>query len=164
MFVHLVVGYLFLSYDCCMCRLIFYWFDFLVFFFSSRRRHTRCALVTGVQTCALPISLRRHLVQQCEEALHEAVAAEGRVPEGGQLLVEVAVLAAMDGLLTDEALDLLGPLGVVDAVALGPNAADDEVLALGELIGRAHACTLVTNVHLVFPLLLENTNHALITK
>src|SRR3546814_10415409 len=29
---------------------------FLCFFFcSSRRRHTRCALVTGVQTCALPI-------------------------------------------------------------------------------------------------------------
>src|SRR3546814_12391532 len=27
------------------------------FFFSSRRRHTSCALVTGVQTCALPISL-----------------------------------------------------------------------------------------------------------
>src|SRR3546814_5790359 len=25
------------------------------FFFSSRRRHTRCALVTGVQTCTLPI-------------------------------------------------------------------------------------------------------------
>src|SRR3546814_18611797 len=33
--------------DCCGC-------DFL---FSSRRRHTRCALVTGVQTCALPISI-----------------------------------------------------------------------------------------------------------
>src|SRR3546814_426628 len=34
------------------------WFDLevmLLFFFSSRRRHTRCALVTGVQTCALPI-------------------------------------------------------------------------------------------------------------
>src|SRR3546814_5260326 len=29
---------------------------YLFFFFSSRRRHTRCALVTGVQTCALPIS------------------------------------------------------------------------------------------------------------
>src|SRR3546814_4312802 len=28
---------------------------FLFVFFSSRRRHTRCALVTGVQTCALPI-------------------------------------------------------------------------------------------------------------
>src|SRR3546814_19092538 len=29
-----------------------------LFFFSSRRRHTRCALVTGVQTCALPIYVR----------------------------------------------------------------------------------------------------------
>src|SRR3546814_7088611 len=29
-----------------------------MFLFSSRRRHTRCALVTGVQTCALPISGR----------------------------------------------------------------------------------------------------------
>src|SRR3546814_7197977 len=44
----------------------------LFFFFSSRRRHTRCALVTGVQTCALPISaddvraeiyLRRHRME-----------------------------------------------------------------------------------------------------
>src|SRR3546814_2696007 len=34
-----------------------YIFWFPVFFFSSRRRHTRCALVTGVQTCALPIYL-----------------------------------------------------------------------------------------------------------
>src|SRR3546814_11990154 len=31
-------------------------YDWICFvFFSSRRRHTRCALVTGVQTCALPI-------------------------------------------------------------------------------------------------------------
>src|SRR3546814_17408810 len=30
---------------------------FLSFFFSSRRRHTSCALVTGVQTCALPASI-----------------------------------------------------------------------------------------------------------
>src|SRR3546814_704012 len=36
------------------CRLP--WCLFFIFFFSSRRRHTRCALVTGVQTCALPIS------------------------------------------------------------------------------------------------------------
>src|SRR3546814_5884766 len=28
---------------------------YFCFFFSSRRRHTICALVTGVQTCALPI-------------------------------------------------------------------------------------------------------------
>src|SRR3546814_17330383 len=31
---------------------------YFVFFFSSRRRHTNCALVTGVQTCALPICPR----------------------------------------------------------------------------------------------------------
>src|SRR3546814_4705122 len=40
------------------------------FFFSSRRRHTRCALVTGVQTCALPISSiarlqPRYDIEQC---------------------------------------------------------------------------------------------------
>src|SRR5213076_3072123 len=29
---------------------------FVIFFFSSRRRHTRWLVVTGVQTCALPIS------------------------------------------------------------------------------------------------------------
>src|SRR3546814_19076652 len=32
------------------------------FFFSSRRRHTRCALVTGVQTCALPICIPRDFI------------------------------------------------------------------------------------------------------
>src|SRR3546814_10290328 len=31
----------------------------ICFFFSSRRRHTRCALVTGVQTCALPICIMK---------------------------------------------------------------------------------------------------------
>src|SRR3546814_9187963 len=37
-------------------------FCLLSVFFSSRRRHTRCALVTGVQTCALPICHgERHL-------------------------------------------------------------------------------------------------------
>src|SRR3546814_4605498 len=35
-----------------------------LFFFSSRRRHTRCALVTGVQTCALPIYRRFHHCQK----------------------------------------------------------------------------------------------------
>src|SRR3546814_20145448 len=34
----------------------------MYFFFSSRRRHTSCALVTGVQTCALPIFLTRALI------------------------------------------------------------------------------------------------------
>src|SRR3546814_6121621 len=49
----------------CVC----YLFD-LLFFFSSRRRHTRCALVTGVQTCALPIYLAQ--VRLCSAALGSA--------------------------------------------------------------------------------------------
>src|SRR3546814_17587891 len=39
-------------------RIVIMWF-----FLSSRRRHTRCALVTGVQTCALPISVVALLIQ-----------------------------------------------------------------------------------------------------
>src|SRR3546814_6396895 len=38
-----------------MCTYFFFLY-LLLFFFSSRRLHTRCALLTGVQTCALPIS------------------------------------------------------------------------------------------------------------
>src|SRR3546814_2456515 len=35
------------------------------FFFSSRRRHTSCALVTGVQTCALPICIGWATMRRC---------------------------------------------------------------------------------------------------
>src|SRR3546814_8643206 len=42
---------LFYMHVCLLCDIGF----LCIFFFSSRRRHTRCALVTGVQTCALPI-------------------------------------------------------------------------------------------------------------
>src|SRR5213078_5065161 len=40
-------------------------FCFCFFFFSSRRRHTRFELVTGVQTCALPISDRSKTKCRC---------------------------------------------------------------------------------------------------
>src|SRR3546814_17006808 len=42
-----------------------------IVFFSSRRRHTSCALVTGVQTCALPIWQARvqELVQEVSDDL-----------------------------------------------------------------------------------------------
>src|SRR3546814_1890449 len=51
--------------------------------FSSRRRHTRCALVTGVQTCALPICVTRVAIvapgftADCLETLEE-LAIRGR--------------------------------------------------------------------------------------
>src|SRR3546814_9634525 len=48
--------------------LLFLFCMFSFFFFSSRRRHTRCALVTGVQTCALPI-LRIERVEGRMEAV-----------------------------------------------------------------------------------------------
>src|SRR3546814_11547854 len=41
-----------------------------MFFLSSRRRHTSCALVTGVQTCALPISERSPYAAQAPRAHH----------------------------------------------------------------------------------------------
>src|SRR3546814_5633423 len=48
-------------------------YELLCFFFASKRRHTRFALVTGVQTCALPIWLaaeeekRRQAAKVAEE-------------------------------------------------------------------------------------------------
>src|SRR3546814_10961478 len=71
------------------------------FFFSSRRRHTRCALVTGVQTCALPIwwacrgisALRpRYSCSDGELLALAAAAADGRLPAEADLLRELAAL------------------------------------------------------------------------
>src|SRR3546814_2997601 len=54
---------------------------YCVFFFSSRRRHTRCALVTGVQTCALPISSIAQVIfdggQRAAQVRSQRAAAEG---------------------------------------------------------------------------------------
>src|SRR3546814_6445322 len=61
-----------------MCVVVFIdasscWDEFVfVFFFSSRRRHTRCALVTGVQTCALPIWFTSRDMIETEQRLQRA--------------------------------------------------------------------------------------------
>src|SRR3546814_5226233 len=49
------------------------------FFFSSRRRHTRCALVTGVQTCALPISCIAEIAFHVERELARIDRFEARI-------------------------------------------------------------------------------------
>src|SRR3546814_2133736 len=73
------------------------------FFCSSRRRHTRCALVTGVQTCALPI---------CPVVLVQAVAAGALLSalviatETGARASTLVVLAAVTGFLMPQ----VGPL------------------------------------------------------
>src|SRR3546814_4958671 len=59
------------------------WLYVFMFFFSSRRRHTRCALVTGVQTCALPISeglLLRHSPRRNRHILAVTVNEMGWLP------------------------------------------------------------------------------------
>src|SRR3546814_625992 len=73
----------------------------LVFFFSSRRRHTRCALVTGVQTCALPISSKPVLyVCNVEEAsaasgnAHSARVFEKAAADGAKAVVISAAIEA----------------------------------------------------------------------
>src|SRR3546814_2635476 len=54
-------------------------------FFSSRRRHTRCALVTGVQTCALAICVR-HVVEFLQGIIPHAV-----VPDKVDVLLDGVV-------------------------------------------------------------------------
>src|SRR3546814_10523192 len=82
-----IIYYMWLLYTC-FTVLVF--FTCIVFFFSSRRRHTRCALVTGVQTCALPILLAaggylaafsRTQEAQADDAGLRGVAAAGYLPE-----------------------------------------------------------------------------------
>src|SRR3546814_1998451 len=66
---------------------------FCVFFFSSRRRHTRCALVTGVQTCALPISRSGTMVNRCRSigsAMHEDVRGLLNPDESGATLASLS--------------------------------------------------------------------------
>src|SRR3546814_9615960 len=57
-----------------------------LFFFSSRRRHTRCALVTGVQTCALPIFRIFPQMRALVAAVHQLADAlrGGRDDAGGE--------------------------------------------------------------------------------
>src|SRR3546814_255184 len=77
-----------------------YLYVFLVFFFSSRRRHTRCALVTGVQTCALPIS--RAAQRQVEGRSLDARDLRDAIIEGAVDRVRpkmMTVVAIMAGLL-----------------------------------------------------------------
>src|SRR3546814_2617079 len=64
---------------------------FVFFFFSSRRRHTRCALVTGVQTCALPISSTVSVLTATQEVI--GVAAD----TGSQAWMRQSVGLVMDG-------------------------------------------------------------------
>src|SRR3546814_1212432 len=65
----------------CVCR----------YFFSSIRRHTRCALVTGVQTCARPIcdrAVRWNAAEQAETRKNSTVAREYEIALPAELSAE----------------------------------------------------------------------------
>src|SRR3546814_5636288 len=91
------------------------------FFLSSRRRHTRCALVTGVQTCALPISIEAAMAQPGareagyagiqQHAIHVALVLRcGSAGEGQRRRPQVEVEQAISetGLVVVVALGLRG--------------------------------------------------------
>src|SRR3546814_9284599 len=72
-----------------------------LFFFSSRRRHTRCALVTGVQTCALPISEQLGAKRAQLAAAQAAVAqAQAALDQAKLQLSYTRVAAPSDGRVT----------------------------------------------------------------
>src|SRR3546814_5385337 len=72
----------------------------MFFFFSSRRRHTICALVAGVQTCALPISAARAQEAAVAASLTPGTKVYGQDGQEVGQIVKVAgdkVAVAIDG-------------------------------------------------------------------
>src|SRR3546814_1919043 len=76
-----------------------------LFIFKSRRRHTRCALVTGVQTCALPISRPggdypvqgRAIVLRSKQSTTDFGKGLQRVPNGRLFVGDPGVAKAFGG-------------------------------------------------------------------
>src|SRR3546814_7104174 len=96
-----------------------------MFFFSSRRRHTRCALVTGVQTCALPIWREVHL--------HVT----GRIESRVMMADDCVVFVVDDDERIREALGELLASHDMRAITFG-SAGDYERADKPDEIGRAH--------------------------
>src|SRR3546814_12611753 len=99
------------------------------FFFSSRRRHTRCALVTGVQTCALPIS-------PCPPRVAKLAESIGPHPSHHRVRLLMASPAERSGRQVSRAIDALrrGPPVVIrdgktEATVLAVGPAEDDYAA-----------------------------------
>src|SRR3546814_4412176 len=69
----------------------------MCFFFSSRRRHTRCALVTGVQTCALPICIVHSVMGATLEVADELVIVAGLSVDEARLASETLTWLETNG-------------------------------------------------------------------
>src|SRR3546814_7230949 len=129
-------------------------FTFFVFFFSSRRRHTSCALVTGVQTCTLPICVRqgRHVPVDWCRAIQgvpgRALGLEGINAVGGHFRFLHKDFCSQE-LASGKISSRRERCGLRRLGALCASRVDGR-----EQIGRAHVCTPVTNAHVVCRLLL----------
>src|SRR3546814_7268189 len=114
---------------------------FVIFFFSSRRRHTRCALVTGVQTCALPISGVTSRIAEVRKAIDAAkhpalfmvdtisglASADYRHDEWG---VDVTVPGSQKGLMLPPGLGF----NALSPKAIGVEDREDDPLLLGLVV------------------------------
>src|SRR3546814_902609 len=117
-----------------LCVFIFVFF--LLFFFSSRRRHTRCALVTGVQTCALPIyrSVRVGIIGKyvsLQDAYLSDVEAlkHGGFHHGCNVEVEWIQAEDVEGMLADGRLRDLD--GIVIPGGFGERGSEGKIAAAG---------------------------------
>src|SRR3546814_5306669 len=127
----------------------------VLFFFSSRRRHTRCALLTGVQTCALPICARETAVRVAAGAIAKKYLRE---KFGTEIRGCVEQIGAIHCGGRDWASVNQNPFFCADPARLPElealiDALRSEGDSIGaklyvEEIGRAHVCTPVTNAHL----------------
>src|SRR3546814_7230418 len=126
------------------------------FFLSSIRRHTRCALVTGVQTCALPIWARLSILKRGDA--DPAAAHEGVGDEAERRPVHIAAIFAYQPRKAgiDFGIFALGADVALGAVDRQPGASGAEAQRAGvgfggdiprlrpllaPKIGRAHGCT-----------------------
>src|SRR3546814_1375375 len=103
--------------------------DYMFFFFSSRRRHTRCALVTGVQTCALPISCAKKGSIAAVMAIYHFSAKVISRANGSSAVASAAYRAAER--LHDDRLgrdhDFSNKAGVVHSEILAPEGAPERL-------------------------------------
>src|SRR3546814_3713929 len=120
----------------------------MFFFFSSRRRHTRCALVTGVQTCALPICHRK----ACKPPARRGADRRRQDPFCRRRRHRPVLrrLAALTGLLAGLLLVLAGAAGAAAAPAtLHADRSEEHTSELQSLMRISYAvfCLKKTNKH-----------------
>src|SRR3546814_3852916 len=126
--------------------------EFSLCFFSSRRRHTRCALVTGVQTCALPICTPLNAIIGFSEVMKEEMFGPlggdmyrtyaGDIHASGQMLLDlindildISKIEAGKAEVAEDVFDLAG--AVRASIALCRDQAAGAALTLRARIDRA---------------------------